>query len=415
MHNVLTLIVIVYFLGISLQESSLVAGLERSVNVDVSAQWPRYQGSFAAEISEFLAEESPDLFWDDVQQLCELPEASQTAALETAQALLPPSLHTLLDTVVGLSVYAPAVEFFRALSMDFYESSTTNANGDHDDIEGHGPCGTHAWAVIYPGRYILCDSSELLSTLTRRSDSNSIFDVTSGHAPTDIAWDHQWSSSRGASRATGKQHIVVYGTLGSKSFCNLHQTILSAIDSTDNKNEDLLKTSHTVHATQPLFYSVRHAFPDNRHLEANITHLQGFGVFLDIKNMEYKNVDDADGDGSSSNGSIDQDQFPVGEDIAGVVLSTLLEIDPSVDMLDMALLKDELKELDKGNRRILGDDTHGEELDITQMKVWKMKDLGVQCVHSVLNSEVSRGKHLIYLFPFLKFLKFGKKVDGVDS
>ncbi len=53
------------------------------------------------------------------------------------------------------------------------------------------------------------------------------------------------------------------------------------------------------------------------------TKLQGFGVFLDIKNMEYKNVDDANpsaGDAAGSQSSKtneDKELFPEGEEIAG--------------------------------------------------------------------------------------------------
>ena len=59
-------------------------------------------------------------------------------------------------------------------------------------------------------------------------------------------------------------------------------------------------------------------------------------------------------------------------------------------MLDMAFLKDELIETDKRNKQILDQaDAAAEEGDITHMKLWKMKDLGVQTVHTILNSEVS--------------------------
>jgi hypothetical protein len=57
-------------------------------------------------------------------------------------------------------------------------------------------------------------------------------------------------------------------------------------------------------------YAIRHAFPGQTPVSASRT-LQGYGVFLDIKNMEYKNVDDS---GSKNSGS-DTDDFQVGEEI----------------------------------------------------------------------------------------------------
>ena len=77
--------------------------------------------------------------------------------------------------------------------------------------------------------------------------------------------------------------IFVYGVLGSSSFCNLHNQII--------KNE-YLKNGNTK-------YIFRHAYPGFVNSTINtINHnkkysLQGYGVFLDIKNMEYKNVDDS--------------------------------------------------------------------------------------------------------------------------
>ena len=362
--------VFVLFLCTLAPQASLVLALERSVNVDVSAQWPRYEGSFAAEISEFLSLESPHLFWKYTNKLYELEDTSQTVAFETAQDLLPQPLHTLLDTVLGLSVYAPTVEFFRALSSEFVSN---------DKGEERSPCGADAWAVVYPGRHIICNPSELSDAIssaksaTASNDSNSessmLVDVTAGHTAIDTAWDHTRTSSK--LKGASKQHAVVYGSLGSKSFCMLHQVVLKA------QEKDV-----------SLQYSARHAFPNQRNLQANTTRLQGFGVYLDIKNMEYKNVDDTE-DNSIDSDSVNRENlaesFPEGEDSAGV-----LKKEPSIDLLDMAFLKDELIETDKRNKQILDQaDTAAEEGDITHMKLWKMKDLGVQTVHTILNSEVS--------------------------
>ena len=58
----------------------------------------------------------------------------------------------------------------------------------------------------------------------------------------------------------------------------------------------------------------------------------------------------------------------------------------------------ELSELDDRNQRLLSkaagggggdeDEDEDEGADISHMKLWRMKDLGVQTVHSILRSEV---------------------------
>ena len=58
------------------------------------------------------------------------------------------------------------------------------------------------------------------------------------------------------------------------------------------------------------------------------------------------------------------------------------------------MLRDELTELEKKEKALSG---NGETLqDISQMKLWKMKDLGVQSVHSILNSDVSNISYQSY-------------------
>ena len=42
----------------------------RNINIDVSAEWPRYSTSFMLELSEFLFDLRPKLFWDYVNEMC---------------------------------------------------------------------------------------------------------------------------------------------------------------------------------------------------------------------------------------------------------------------------------------------------------------------------------------------------------
>jgi len=386
----------------------------RQVNVDVSAPWPRYEASFAAEISEFLAHESPELFWKYTNLLCESPradvaaggegeaagQAALSAGFNAAQSLLPRSLHTLLDTVLGLSVYSPTVQFFHTLADGFARHAVNASEGSAVSGDAgsslHALCGSRAWAVVYPGGQVACDAAALSALLAEPDEhGRGVQDVTFGHtADEDAAWDHRWARAEHA-----KTHVVVYGSLGTESFCRLHTRALAEVtapasaaatgpESTSADESD----SHAGDFADTTAYSVRHAFPGMRPLAA-ATRLQGFGVFLDIKNMEYKSVNDdaagKEGAGASSEADLTPDHFPEGEEAAGVVLSTLLKNHPDTDLHDLSVLWEELQEQEKANRRILsGAADEAEEEDISHMKLWRMKDLGVQTVHSILSSNV---------------------------
>ena len=356
------------------------------MNVDVSAPWPRYLGSFTAEISEFLAHENSDYFWKYTELLCQTPyennetiqidgnsdkQAYITHSFNAAQSLIPQELHTLMDTVLGLSVYSPTVQFFQTLAESF-----AKPNNDQG-MRLNNPCNDKAWAVIYPGGHIACDVETLNALMSDSVALHGIQDVTFGHSA-DASWDHRWAPAEHA-----KMHIVVYGALGTTSFCALHARAVSIVTS----HKDTIDADSTTLAA----YSARHAFPGSQPI-SNITRLQGFGVFLDIKNMEYKNVNDASAGSEGTTGNVDTvltaASFPEGEEIAGVNLSTILRNYPDTDLQDLSVLRDELLEQMKVNKRIEGGGETVDE-DISQMKLWKMKDLGVQAVHSILSNEVS--------------------------
>lgn len=82
-------------------------------------------------------------------------------------------------------------------------------------------------------------------------------------------WDHVFSRS-----TTTARKVILYGSIGTKNFCAFHAHL----------SRDAQSQEYT--------YAVRHAFPGEVPVSAT-SELRGFGVFLDIKNMEYKAVDDA--------------------------------------------------------------------------------------------------------------------------
>ena len=110
--------------------------------------------------------------------------------------------------------------------------------------------------------------------------------------------------------------ITLYGSIGSTSFCTAHQTLLPKAQAGEIR------------------YTIRHYF---RHLPEieKVTQLRGFGVVLDIKNMEYKNVDDRENKSEGENADGNEDatdteklQFPEGEQVHGIIFSTLHQRTP---------------------------------------------------------------------------------------
>jgi hypothetical protein len=351
------------------------------VSVDVKAPWSRFAGSFAAEVSEFLAEESDAMFWKYVDVMCvksgdiealsgdiDASSSYQALAFEAAAGILPKSSHALMNTVIGLNSYAPAVQFFHNMASPFGE-----------------PCDDKAFVVSYPGGDVSCSVEEAMDKAAKGHGGDMDISHFSG---TSYEWDHLYSSSRssgddgdsdsepGASASGSgeqrQQHLVLYGSLGSASFCTLHTQLAAAADK-------------AVHAS--IKYSARHAFPGQKPLSTS-TRLQGYGVFLDIKNMEYKNVDDkkdssSDASDGAAGATIDDEideLLPVvdGEEIAGVNLAKLAAARPELSKQQLSTLKGELLQV--------------EELAATQdedVKVWKMKDLGLQTAYSVVHNKVS--------------------------
>jgi hypothetical protein len=141
---------------------------------------------------------------------------------------------------------------------------------------------------------------------------------------------------------------------------------------TNNLNYLLLKDSNPA-----ISYSIKYTFAGIVATQ-NVTKLQGYGVFLDIKNMEYKNVDDSnlknEHDGNTANDA--PISFPEGEEIEGIVFSKLVLRDKMLAS-ELKMPREEL--LSKAVKTEVTAD----------MKVWKMKDLGLQTVFAVKSHQVN--------------------------
>lgn len=350
--------------------SSLLYTLGRHVEVDVTASWPRFSTSFLTEIGEFLSEEEDQnnlSYWRFQDELCKYSqETSDVAqlnsfALETALKLLPVSSHSLLEVQLGLGYHSPALEFYHNLAQPFAAKASESCN----------PLGDNQ-AFVVLGSRVLCSASDVDDALSTTSDdaieANPLLNSLTG-SDEEGDWDHSYTSFSTSSSVKA----VLFGSYASTSFCSLYGSLKRYTD------EGRLGS-----------FAVRPAFHDLTPLSATSS-LQGYGVFLDIKNMEYKNVDDISAPAQQSEEKAERggadEVFDVEEEVQGINFHKLRQHNPSLTE-EISMLRHSLRSSGGGVQEEQGG----------AMKVWKMKDFGLQLLQ--LTSSLA-GKET----PFLALMK----------
>ncbi|KAJ0398244.1 hypothetical protein P43SY_000344 [Pythium insidiosum] len=330
----------------------------RGLAVNLTASWPSSRFYPLLEASEFLAEENPQWFWryvdalephareierkrDDVDALTQL-------AVDVAQEIAPQTT-SILELSLSTRTYSVKVEMFRQLALD----------------SGVRPCGpdADAWAVFYREKQcavtVACSAEELkrsVELLADAEDNNSAETcVAAGQHDVELdRVDHKFPQPMRL-----KTTAILYGLIGSPSFYSFHHEL-----------KDLA-------SAQRLEYIMRH-YPKDSDLE---TLLQGYGVSLDIKNMEYKTIDDskkvgdedseneADVDGESHD---DDDDDPTSdEDVDGVFFSTLIKEHESISA-ELKGFRDQLVK------------QHDQQEEI---KAWQLKDIGLSATREILDAK----------------------------
>lgn len=149
---------------------------------------------------------------------------------------------------------------------------------------------------------------------------------------------------------------ILYGLVGTPSFYEFHGKLVELA------------------AANELQYIVRHYAKDSS-LE---TLLQGYGVALDIKNMEYKTIDDSkkshEGEDASSEDDQeddDEDDEVDEDDLDGVFFRTLMD--------NHGEIKSELKQFYDG---MIKEQDHDLEL-----KAWHLKNLGISAAREIVDSK----------------------------
>ena len=365
----------------------------RSVSIDVDAAWPRFLMSSVAEMGEFVAKLSstrPEAYWTFVNEMCtqssrveELLYGMDTDAslaelrglgVEAAVKSTSRGLEELMDTSLDVGMFAPTLEFYRAQEA---------LHGD--------PCAGKAFVAVYAvgaadEAEIVCEDSSLQPTAAAsaasaaRLTADVAFNSETAAVPVPDESSHVYAAGGVGGTTPVLLEVVVYGVPGDPAYCALHKAATATVE--------VLGAAGVRYESRPGFAGVAPV--------TNSTALRGFGVLLDIKNMEYRAVDDrnsASGDNSEKNNEnataneIEEEvSFPVGEAVSGVVFDTLLkraEVNPT----DLRVLREVL--------------LAGASAGSDDLKVWEMKNLGLQTTQLIVDAPdpVSKMMSLVQSFP----------------
>jgi len=256
-------------------------GDARTVSIAVDAPWSQHPAAYILELAEFTADQGSDVYWRYLDALCtshgaaidavaspkqcpflgmgafEAPVA-HAAAYSAAAALVSAPMHPLMETIVGVGFYGPAVQVraclhasgccrtsclkpsisrpFTSLYLQFHTSLA--------EPYGAACPGDAAFAVTYPADRVVCaadaatalTAAQLAAAATVGSEGRrDMGDIDAA----SLKWDHRYhpaaataaekSASEGASESE-RPKVVVYGVPGSKAFCTLHAAAKALAD-----------------------------------------------------------------------------------------------------------------------------------------------------------------------------------------
>lgn len=240
-------------------------------------------------------------------------------------------------------------------------------------LPGNTPCGGDAEAWTQVLSVALCDEKALRAALTHlpAASSSELEEKLDEEAGAEIMapveaypFDaiHPRSAPRASSGASSTSRlVVVYGLPGSARFAAMHRVVEEALAGREG-GEELEYVARAVAA--PASYQLP-------------TRVPGFGVALDIKNMEYRALDDRavaeedeedeEGEDSAAGSEEEEDEE---EEVAGILFSRLASRYPALG-----------PRLEVARKELAAREAEAKEEDL---KVWDMKDLGLQATQYAL-------------------------------
>lgn len=267
--------------------------------------------------------------------------------------------------MLATRTYSVKVEMHRQLGLD----------------SGVRPCGADAetWTVFYSQKQcieaVACSASELSAVLAGEKTAGETC-IAAGVNDVEMAIDHKYPQSSPVEKTA-----ILYGVIGTEKFYAFHHALKALAEANQVQ------------------YIARH-FAKNSTLD---TLLQGYGVALDIKNMEYKTIDDSkkntEGEDAADFADEDEDSDQDGEeeDVEGFLFNVLLqrhgEISSEIKQFRDSLVKE--------------DDAQDQEI-----KAWHLKDLGIAAARDIIDAKhpLKRLQVLSQDFPkHAKKLAFSRK------
>uniref|UniRef100_T1KNA5 UDP-glucose:glycoprotein glucosyltransferase n=1 Tax=Tetranychus urticae TaxID=32264 RepID=T1KNA5_TETUR len=312
-----------------------------------------------SEASEYLWEESHNLFWTFLETLTSQPVADRYISsssfqddyeriLQLTLPLLSPSKKSILKFSLSLRSHSPTVEMFNQMSKDKRVDLglDSDGNGESNAIIGSDIfCPTFV-EFSRPSSQndipFACDVESAKSTLTQLLSAQ-----TSFISPLIYKSDHiHPESSSQANYITA----ILYGHFPSSSFSNLY---------------NFLKTQ--VIDTGRIKLLIRHYIP---FVKPGKVSLSGYGVELAIKSTEYKAQDDTrvKGEATSAALALQSDDGP--DELEGFVFSKLKQSYP-----------DSAEKINEFHTHLI--ETMKE---IATFKVWELQDMSLQAAKKIISS-----------------------------
>eukprot|EP01138_Halocafeteria_seosinensis_P009121 gb/GECG01009322.1/.p1 GENE.gb/GECG01009322.1/~~gb/GECG01009322.1/.p1 ORF type:complete len:1822 (+),score=218.11 gb/GECG01009322.1/:1-5466(+) len=269
-----------------------------SMNVRVQAQWPTLGKGYGliAEASEFIADENPRLFWTFVDCINrqrgsspskdkrDLLLTAETCANEVTGGLTRRVLRTALDT----RAYSAAVEVHRQVTLASPRECPLPVETwlvlRKDVAEGNSHYSTICSLAEITRQNIESVGGEKTSAL--QGQAQTVLEITEA--------DHTQVLKR-ADDPTSQQLVTVflYGTLGTENFHSFYRQVLEVAEQLEDGTGFQLALRHTAgEAAGPAEVTDEARKVYLNDLKQESLWLSGYGVGLDIKNLEYKAMDD---------------------------------------------------------------------------------------------------------------------------
>ncbi|XP_040835082.1 UDP-glucose:glycoprotein glucosyltransferase 1 isoform X2 [Ochotona curzoniae] len=295
----------------------------KAITTSLTTKWS--STPLLLEASEFLAEESPEKFWNFVEASKNIGLSDNhatdysyyQAVLEAAFRFLSPLQQNLLKFCLSLHSYSSTIQAFQQIAADELPAEGCSS---FFSVHGEKTCDLDAVETLLP-------------TASERPK------------PFLFKGDHRYPSTNPESPV-----VILYSEIGSEEFFNFHHQLISKSDA------------------GKINYVLRHYVSNPR---KEPVYLSGYGVELAIKSTEYKAKDDTQVKGTEVNTTVIGESDPIDE-VQGFLFGKLRDLHPDLSV--------QLKEL----RKHLVESTN----EMAPLKVWQLQDLSFQTAARILAAPV---------------------------